>query len=66
MDGHAFVSRSTTPSASSADSIHQQAMQKTNEVLRAEINRLTQFNEDNVIKLKLQVFLFIYFLSNRK
>jgi len=38
-------------------------MQKTNEVLRAEIHRLTQTNEDNMMKLKLQVFL--SFLSNR-
>jgi hypothetical protein len=37
------------------DSIHHQAMQKTNELLRAEIHRLTQANEDNVMKLKLQV-----------
>lgn len=35
--------------------MHQQALQRTNEVLRTEIHRLTQLNEDYSAKLKVQV-----------
>lgn len=35
--------------------MHHQALQRTNELLRTEIQRLTQTNEDYAVKLKVQV-----------
>jgi len=62
------VDSSTT---SSIDPFHYQALQDTNEALKSEVHRLTRTDEDNTIKLKLQVgrisfcLVFFFLISGR-